>query len=49
MSWDDVYYDGRIDSKYEGFCEYAQQIVNLEINDGWDSYEESEEDVDWED
>lgn len=50
QTWQDVYYDGRIDSKYESFDEDTQRYVELTTDDGWDKYEDHEEDdVAWDD
>lgn len=42
-TWQDLYYDGEIDIKYQGFDEDMQEIVELHKDDEWVEYE-SEED-----
>lgn len=41
---EDMYFDGLIDERYQGFCEDTQQIVKLSNDDGWDGIDEVFED-----
>jgi hypothetical protein len=44
---EDAYYDGEIDPRYEGFCEETGAKFTYKQDDGWDSYEEFEEDEEY--
>jgi hypothetical protein len=44
---EDAYYDGEIDPRYEGFCEETGTKFTYKQDDGWDSYEELEEDEEY--
>ncbi|MGD7047066.1 hypothetical protein [Rossellomorea marisflavi] len=44
QSWDDMYFDGNIDPVHEGFCEETGIKFQHSIDDGWDKYEDYEED-----
>lgn len=39
LTWQDAYYDGLIDERYEVFCEETQKVYKRVIEDGWDTYE----------
>ncbi|TVY09951.1 hypothetical protein [Paenibacillus cremeus] len=38
LTWEDLYYDGLIDERYEIFDEESQKIFNVRVNDGWDHH-----------
>jgi hypothetical protein len=44
QTWDDVYFDGLLNPTEEYFDEEAQEIIKHIVDDGWDSYEEDEQD-----
>lgn len=50
-TWEDAYYDGIVtDPRYEDFCEETQKVIKRKSNDGWDKYEDLEEDdIEWDD
>lgn len=41
LTWQDLYYDGILDEKYEAFCEDTQEIFDYEQDDGWDDIEKA--------
>lgn len=48
-TWQDLYYDGEVEF-YHLYCEETGDIVTVKEMDGWDSYDDLEEDdVDWDD
>ena len=46
-TWEDEYFDGRLDPTCEGWCEDTQEIVKVK-NDGWDDIDEAIREY-WED
>lgn len=43
MTWQDMYYDGRIDPRYECFDEEFQEIITLHNDYNWDNSSELED------
>jgi hypothetical protein len=42
LTWQDAYYDGNIDERYEVFCEENQNTYARKGNDGWDTHTSSD-------
>lgn len=40
LTWQDLYYDGKIDERNEVFCEEDQNTYARKMDDGWDTYKQ---------
>lgn len=46
ITWEEMYYDGHLDLIEEYYDEETGKIIRLKVEDGWDSFEDYEEDED---